>query len=70
MSKRRARHHVSRRRAYSVRRRELRERRQRTDDWERYAPDETAAAIEIEGELDFEAPASWVLCLPDRANAA
>jgi hypothetical protein len=55
---------------YSARQRELRERRVRASQEERYWLGETVAAIEIEEGLDFEAPTSWEVRLSGRASAA
>jgi hypothetical protein len=70
MSRGRARHQSSRRRMYSARQRELRERRTTVVDEERYWLGEAVAAIEIEEGLDFESPTSWSVRLRDRASAA
>ncbi len=70
MSRGRPRHQANRRRMYSARQRELRERRHRASREEQYWLSETVAAIEIEEGLDFEAPTSWTVRLRDRASAA
>ncbi len=69
MSRGRPRHQTSRRRTYSVRQRELRDRRTRaiTDD-RRWL--EESVAFEIEEGLDFESPTSWGVTLHDRPSAA
>ncbi len=69
MSKGRSRHQASRRRMYSARQRELRERRVHAAMDEEYWLGDGVAAIEIEEGLDFEAPTSWAV-RPDRASAA
>ena len=68
MSKGRARHQASRRRMYSARQRDLRERRTRAVREEAYWLSDQVAAIEIEEALDFEAPASFAIS-PRRARA-
>ncbi len=70
MSRGRARHQASRRRMYSARQRELRERRTIVVEEERHWLGDGVAAIEIEEGLDFEAPTSWGVRLRDRASAA
>ena len=70
MSRGRPKHQASRRRMYSARQLELRERRVRASQEERYWLGETVAAIEIEEGLDFEAPTSWEVRLSGRASAA
>jgi hypothetical protein len=70
VSKGRARHQASRRRMYSARQRELRERRHSVAEEERYWLSDNVAAFEIEEGLDFEAPTSWSSRARDRASAA
>ena len=72
MSRGRSRHQASRRRMYSTRQRELRERRLRdTNDEQSWLVDGVAAIeIEIEEGLDFESPTSWAVRLSGRASAA
>jgi hypothetical protein len=72
MSRGRSRHQASRRRLYSTRQRELRERRPQDATGEQpWLPDNVAAIeIEIEEGLDFESPTSWAVRLPGRASAA
>ena len=70
MSKGRSRHQASRRRMYSARQRELRERRTSTARDERYWLSDQVAAIEIEESLDFEAPSTLGVPLRRRATAA
>lgn len=55
---------------YSARRRELRERKVRASQEERYWLSDTIAAVEIEEGLDFESPTSWTVRLTGRASAA
>jgi hypothetical protein len=69
MSRGRPRHQASRRRLYSARQRELRERRARDVRQQEYWLGDQVAAIEIEEGLDFEAPTSWSSRLPDRSAA-
>ena len=68
MSRGRARHHSSRRRAYSVRQREVRERR------ERMVRDEAAWDLDdpalAEPEPDAEVASLWVIRLQSRPSAA
>lgn len=70
MSRGRSRHQSSRRRMYSARQRELRERRVTAVNEEQYWLSDRVAAIEIEEGLDFESPTSWAIRVPDRASAA
>ncbi len=70
MSKGRSRHQSSRRRMYSARQRELRERRMHAAREEEYWLSDQVAAIEVEESLDFEAPASFGIALGRRATAA
>lgn len=70
MSRGHARHQASRRRMYSARQRELRERRTAALRDERYWLSDNVAAIEIEEGLDFEAPTSWQIQPRTRVNAA
>jgi hypothetical protein len=69
MSRGRPRHQASRRRLYSTRQREVRERRTHERDAEQYWLSEQVAAIEIEEGLDFESPTSWSVRLPGRSAA-
>ena len=70
MSKGRSRHQASRRRMYSARQRELRERRAHAARDEQFWLGEEAAAFEIEEGLEFEAPTSFEIQLGGRASAA
>lgn len=72
MSRGRSRHQASRRRMYSTRQRELRERRVHdTNEEQPWLVDGVAAIeIEIEEGLDFESPTSWAVRLTGRASAA
>ena len=70
MSKGRSRHQVSRRRMYSARQRELRERRAHAAREEQYWLSDQVAAFEIEESLDFEAPSTLGMPLRRRATAA
>jgi hypothetical protein len=69
MSRGRPRHQSSRRRMYSARQRELRERRVRDVEQRQFWLSDQVAAIEIEENLDFEAPTSWAVQLPGRSAA-
>lgn len=69
MSRGRPRHQASRRRVYSTRQRELRERRNRAlQEDPRWVAD--AVAFEIDESLEFEAPTSWGVRLHGRSSAA
>ncbi|MGQ0608008.1 MAG: hypothetical protein ACT4OQ_06065 [Chloroflexota bacterium] len=70
MSKGRSRHQASRRRMYSARQRDLRERRVNALREEQYWLSDQVAAIEIEEGLDFEAPTTLNASTRDRASAA
>jgi hypothetical protein len=70
MSKGRSRHQASRRRMYSARQRDLRERRARAANEDRYWLSDQVAAIEVEEGLDFEAPTTFNVAPPRRATAA
>jgi hypothetical protein len=69
MSRGRPRHQASRRRLYSARQREVRERRARDLRQQEYWLSDQVAAIEIEEGLDFESPTSWSSRMPDRSAA-
>jgi hypothetical protein len=69
MSRGRPHHQASRRRMYSARQRELRERRMRDVDQQQYWLSDRVAAIEIEENLDFESPTSWAIQQPRRSAA-
>ncbi|MGH2428437.1 MAG: hypothetical protein ACRDGV_06055 [Candidatus Limnocylindria bacterium] len=70
MSKGRPRHQASRRRMYSARQRDMRERRMHAANDEHYWLSDRVAAFEIEEALDFEAPTSFRVGAGDRASAA
>ena len=70
MSKGRTRHQASRRRMYSARQRDLRERRLRATREEEHWLGDEVAAIEIEEGLSFEAPTSFAISARRRATAA
>jgi len=75
MSRGRPRHQASRRRTYSVRQRELRDRRTHISNEEPAVLEEPVwltepVAFEIEDGLDFEAPTSWGVRLRGRPSAA
>ncbi len=69
MSRGRSRHQASRRRLYSARQREVRERRERDLRQQEYWLGDQVAAIEIEDGLDFESPTSWSSRATDRSAA-
>ena len=69
MSKGKSRHQASRRRMYSARQRDLRERRANAVREEAYWLSDQVAAIEVEEGLDFEAPTTFTVA-PRRATAA
>jgi hypothetical protein len=70
MSKGRSRHQSNRRRMYSARQRELRERRTHAAREEEFWLSDQVAAIEVEEGLDFEAPTSFGIPAGRRATAA
>lgn len=70
MSKGRSRHQSSRRRMYSARQRELRERRTRAARDDAYWQSDEVVAFEIEEGLEFEAPTTMLGSLRRRATAA
>ena len=70
MSKGRPRHQASRRRMYSARQRDLRERRANALREEQHWLSDQVAAIEIEENLDFEAPTTFTIAPRRRATAA
>ena len=69
MSRGRPRHQSSRRRMYSARQRELRERRMRDVEQRQFWLSDRMIAIEVEESLDFESPTSWSVRLPGRSAA-
>lgn len=70
MSKGRSRHQASRRRMYSARQRDLRERRAHAASEEQHWLSDRVAAIEIEESLEFEAPTSIPIATRRSATAA
>lgn len=70
MSKSRSRHQASRRRMYSARQHDLRERRTHAAREEAYWLSDRVAAFEIEEGLDFEAPSTFAVVERRRASAA
>jgi hypothetical protein len=70
MSRGRPRHQASRRRMYSARQREVRERHHENVEPEQYWHSDRVAAIEIEEGLNFESPTSWAVREPQRGRAA
>ena len=69
MSRGRPQHQASRRRLYSARQREVRERRTREMQQQEYWLSDQVAAIEIEEGLDFESPTSWSSRMSGRSAA-
>jgi hypothetical protein len=69
MSRGRPQHQASRRRLYSARQREVRERRERDLRQQEYWLSDQVAAIEIEEGLDFESPTSWSSRVTGRSAA-
>jgi len=69
MSRGKPRHQASRRRSYSGRQREIRERRDRDGEGRQFWLSDQMTAFEIEESLDFEAPTSWAIRLPSRSAA-
>lgn len=70
MSKGRSRHQSSRRRMYSARQRELRERRTRAARDDAYWHSDEVVSFEIEEGLEFESPTTMLGSLRRRATAA
>jgi hypothetical protein len=70
MSRGRPRHQANRRRTYSARQREVRERHHETAAYDQYWHSDQVAAIEIEEGLNFESPTSWAVREPQRGRAA
>jgi hypothetical protein len=70
MSKGRARHRSSRRRMYSARQRDLRERRLHAAREEQHWLSDEVAAFEIEEGLDFESAVAFAVPVRRRASAA
>jgi hypothetical protein len=70
VSRGRPRHQASRRRAYSSRQRELRERRVRALREESFWTGDGTTAFEIDEPLDFDAPGSWTTGTRPRGTAA
>jgi len=69
MSRGKPRHQASRRRTYSARQREIRERRDRDSEPGQSWLSDHMTAFEIEESLDFESPTSWGIRLPGRSAA-
>ena len=69
MSRGKPRHQASRRRSYSARQRDVRERRDREIEATQVWPSDNMTAFEIEESLDFESPTSWGIRLPGRTAA-
>ena len=69
MSRGKPRHQASRRRTYSARQRELRERRDRDAERQQFGISDHMTSFEIEESLDFESPTSWGIRLSGRSAA-
>jgi hypothetical protein len=69
MSRGKPRHQANRRRTYSARQREIRERRDRDSEGRQFWLSEPMTSFEIEESLDFEAPTSWSIQLSRRSAA-
>ena len=69
MSRGRPRHQASRRRMYSARQRDLRERRARDVEQRQFWLSDQVTAFEIEENLDFESPTSWAVQARGRSAA-
>ena len=69
MSRGKPRHQASRRRTYSARQREVRERRDREVEGPQFWSADHMTAFEIEESLDFDSPTSWGIRLPRRTAA-
>jgi hypothetical protein len=69
MSRGKPRHQANRRRTYSARQREIRERRDRDSEGRQFWLSEQMTSFEIEESLDFEAPTSWGIQLSRRSAA-
>ncbi len=70
MSRGRPRHQASRRRMYSGRQRELRERKVRAEPEDQPWLSDSVAGPDTEDAVEYEAPASWTVPLSGRASAA
>ncbi len=70
MSRGRPRHQASRRRTYSSRQRELRERHAQPIGWETLRQIDQGSAAEFDDTLDFDAAPAWPMRLSGRASAA
>lgn len=70
MSRGRPRHQASRRRTYSSRQRDLRERHVTAVGWEPLRPIEQLNPMEVDDTLDFDPASGWPIRLSRRASAA
>jgi len=70
MSRGRPRHQASRRRTYSSRQREVRERHAQVAGWENVRPIERAGSADLDESVEFDAAPSWPMRLSGRASAA
>jgi len=69
VSRGRPRHQSSRRRMYSTRQRDLRERRSHQE-WDAIGVDEQSATLDVEDPHEVEGPTTWGMQLNARASAA
>ena len=69
MSRGRPRHQASRRKTYSVRQHELRERETRAAREDRAWEVGQIVPVEVDDTMDSDVPASWPVSMPDRAPA-
>jgi hypothetical protein len=70
MSRGRPRHQASRRRTYSSRQRELRERHVQPIGWETARQTDQASSADFDDAPDFDAAPAWPMRLSGRASAA
>lgn len=70
MSRGRPRHQASRRRTYSSRQRDLRERQVTAIGWEPLRQIEQLNSIEVDDTIDFDSAPAWPIRLSRRASAA
>ena len=69
MSRGRPRHQSNRRRMYSTRQRDLRERRSHQE-WDAIGMTDQSATLDVEDSREVDAPAGWGMQLNARASAA
>ena len=70
MSRGRPRHQASRRRTYSNRQREMRERHAQATGWENVRPIERAGSVDLDDTMEFDSTPGWPIRLSGRASAA